>query len=59
MVVADGITMPGHLHINGLVQERCNSIANALELRFSCSHPSIQHDATDQSAYNRGAQRAR
>ena len=24
---------------DGLVQERCNSIANALELRLSCSNP--------------------
>ena len=28
-------------HINGLVQERCNSSANALELRLSCTNPSI------------------
>ena len=27
--------------IGGLVQERHNSIANALELRFSCNNPSI------------------
>ena len=26
--------------IGGLVQERCNSIANALELRLSCTKPS-------------------
>ena len=31
----------GILHINGLVQERCNSIANALELHLSCTNPSI------------------
>ena len=30
-----------HTHINGLVQERHNSIANALELRLSCTNPSI------------------
>ena len=30
-----------HDHLNGLVQERCNSIANALELRLSCTNPSI------------------
>ena len=30
-----------HPHINELVQERRNSIANALELRLSCSNPSI------------------
>ena len=28
-------------YIHGLVQERCNSIAKALELRFSCTNPSI------------------
>ena len=28
-------------HINWLVQERRNSIANALELRLSCTNPSI------------------
>ena len=27
--------------IDGLAQERCNSIANALELRLSCTNPSI------------------
>ena len=32
------------LHTNGLVQERRNSIANALELRLSCTKPSIQPD---------------
>ena len=31
---------PGE-YINGLLQERCNSIANALELCLSCSNPSI------------------
>ena len=29
------------VHIDGLVQERRNSIANALELRLSCTNPSI------------------
>ena len=28
-------------HIDGLVQERSNLIANALELRLSCTNPSI------------------
>ena len=28
-------------HIDGLMQERCNYIANALELRVSCTNPSI------------------
>ena len=30
-----------HVNINGLVQERCNSIANALELQLSCTNPLI------------------
>ena len=29
------------LHIDGLMEERRNSIANALELRLSCTNPSI------------------
>ena len=29
-----------HLYIDGLVQERCNSIANTLELHLSCTKPS-------------------
>ena len=29
------------LDIDGLVQERCNSIVNALELHLSCTNPSI------------------
>ena len=29
------------IHIDGLVQERCNSIANAMELHLSCINPSI------------------
>ena len=28
-------------HVDGLVQERCNSIANALELRLPCTNPSM------------------
>ena len=28
-------------HIDGLMQERRNSVTNALELRFSCTNPSI------------------
>ena len=31
----------GDLIISYIVQERCNSIANALELRHSCTNPSI------------------
>ena len=30
-----------HHHINGFVQERCNSSALAMELRLSCTNPSI------------------
>ena len=30
-------------HIDGLVQEICNSIANALELRLFCTNPSISY----------------
>ena len=29
------------LHVDGLVQERCNSIANALELHLSYTNPSM------------------
>ena len=29
------------LQINGLMQEKSNTIANALELCFSCTYPSI------------------
>ena len=32
--------VPHFLHIDGLVQERRSSIANALELRLSCTNPS-------------------
>ena len=32
-----------HVYIVGLVQERRNSIANALELRLSCTNPSIYY----------------
>ena len=34
-------------HIDGLVQERRNSIANALELRLSCTNPSMWYRITD------------
>ena len=32
---------PNNLHVDGLEQERRNSIANELELRLSCSNPSM------------------
>ena len=44
MSCEDGIARGGLLrikHINGLVQERLNSIANALEICLSCTNPSI------------------
>ena len=34
-------------HLNGLVQERRNSIANALELRLSCINPPICRHSND------------
>ena len=30
-----------YIYLDGLVQERRNSIANALELRLSCTNPSL------------------
>ena len=38
-------------NIDGLVQERRNSIANALELRLSCTNPSIWYDNTSSINY--------
>ena len=32
-----------NLYIDGSVQEKRNSIANALELRLSCTNPAIFH----------------
>ena len=37
LVLHDGM----NYHIDGLVQERCNSIANTLHLSLSCTNPSI------------------
>ena len=34
-------------HIDGLVQDRCNSISNAFELRLSCTKPSISRKYFD------------
>ena len=34
------------LYLDGLVQERRNSIANALEFHFSCNKPSIRTGVT-------------
>ena len=44
----------------GLVQERHNSIADTLELRLSCTNPSIwdQHDRTQGSCGHQPAKRA-
>ena len=36
-------------HVNRLMQKRHNSIANALELRFSCTNPSMYRAAVAQS----------
>ena len=36
-----------HFYIDGLVQKRRNSIANALELCLSCTNPSILYQLTD------------
>ena len=41
MILLTWVSISTKLHIDGLVQERCNSIANALELRLSCTNPSI------------------
>ena len=37
----DDILWDGKMHIGVLVQERCNYIASALELRLYCTYPSI------------------
>ena len=40
-----GLMLMRRRNIDGSVQERRNSIANALELRISCTNPSIyEHD---------------
>ena len=39
-------------HVDVLLQERRNSIANALELRFSCTNPSIWKKESDQFIYS-------
>ena len=42
LVIPYTVKDPGpHFNIDGLVQERRNSIANTLELRHSCTNPSI------------------
>ena len=43
IVYSSEITMIDH--IDGLVQERRNSIANTLELHLSCINPSIYHSS--------------
>ena len=40
LVDADGL-VPYDYHIDGLMPERRNYIANALELRLSCTNPLI------------------
>ena len=52
-------TLPRHViwknqtYIDGLVQERRNSIANALELRLSCTNPWISYN-THNNTYGSG-----
>ena len=36
-------------HIDGLMQERCNSSALALELRLSCNNPSTVYSVNNDS----------
>ena len=45
------VKMQQGLHIDGLVQERCNSSALAMELRLSCTNPSI-YQLTEIDEYN-------
>ena len=40
------------LKIDGLVQERRNSIANALELRLSCTNPSRFYNMDISKVFN-------
>ena len=42
-------------HIDGLMQERRNSIANAMELRLSCTNPSIYTASLDLNEWTEGA----
>ena len=41
LVLIVPVNMDMYLHFDVFVQERRNSIANALELGLSCTHPSI------------------
>ena len=46
-------------YLDGLAQERCNSVANALELRLSCTNPSIWiSDSTSPSTTHTSDHRA-
>ena len=36
-----GIFVISNSHFDGLVEEKCNSIVDALELHFSCINPLI------------------
>ena len=40
---------PGNYDFDGLVQERRNSIANALELHLSCTNPSTSSEIKQQT----------
>ena len=39
--IDQALTLQNIPQIDGIVQERCNSIANALGFRLSCTNPSI------------------
>ena len=43
-----------HDRFDGLMQERRNSIANALELRLSCTNPSILSLSWEPCTYKEG-----
>ena len=43
------LTIPKPTHTNGFMQERHNSIANALELYLSCTNPSILSHALEKA----------
>ena len=50
LISVSGEVLYAHdVHIDGLVQVRRNSTANALELRLPCTSPSISYSHTDSS----------
>ena len=44
----------GNLHIDGLVQERRNSSALAMELRLSCNNPSMLPELSEHKQLSEG-----